>query len=95
MRYEELEIPTGNSPRGHGRHGCTTAYYGSAGSGFDDLYATHDRVAIANQQKAEAEARQAEAEARKAEWEAMLAEAEAKAADKNTRRERTARPSRM
>lgn len=55
--------------------GCTTAYYGSAGSGFDDLYATHDRVAIANQQKAEAEARQAEAEARKAEWEAMLAEA--------------------
>ena len=34
--------------------GCTTAYYGSKGSGFDDLYATHDRVAIANKQKAEA-----------------------------------------
>ena len=62
--------------------GCTTAYYGSKGSGFDDLYATHDRVAIANKQKAEAEARQAEAEARKAEWEAMLAEAQADAAEK-------------
>lgn len=62
--------------------GCTTAYYGSAGSGFDDLYATHDRVAIANRQKAEAEARQAEAEARKAEWEAMMAEAKAEAAEK-------------
>ena len=35
--------------------GCTTAYYGSKGSGFDDLYATHDRVAIANKQKAEAD----------------------------------------
>ena len=46
--------------------GCTTAYYGSKGSGFDDLYATHDRVAIANKQKAEAEDEAAAAVARKA-----------------------------
>lgn len=53
--------------------GCTSAFYGSAGY-YDDLYATHDRAAIANRRKAEAEARQAEAEARKAEAEARQAE---------------------
>ena len=56
---------------------CSTGYYSSTGNGYDDLYATHDRVAIANRQKAEAEARKAEAEARKAEYEAQLAQLQA------------------
>lgn len=57
-----------------GLAGCTSAYQASAGYSVDDLYAIHDRVAIANRQKAEAEARQAE-------WEARLAEAKAAAAE--------------
>ena len=53
---------------------CSTGYYSSMGNAYDDLYATHDRTAIANRQKAEAEARKAEAEARQAEAEARMAE---------------------
>ena len=56
---------------------CSTGYYSSMGTPYDDLYATHDRVAIATRQKAEAEARKAEAEARKAEYEAQLAQLQA------------------
>lgn len=56
---------------------CSTGFYSSTGNGYDDLYASHDRVAIANRQKAEAEARKAEAEARKAEYEAQLAQLQA------------------
>ena len=58
--------------------GCSSTYFASAGYG-DDLYAVHDKAAIARRQQAEAEAKKAEAEARKAEWEARLAEAEANA----------------
>ena len=36
---------------------CTSAFYTSSGSAYDDLYAVHDRTAIANRQKAEADAR--------------------------------------
>jgi hypothetical protein len=51
------------------------------GNGYDDLYAMHDRTAIAARQKAEAEARKAEAEARKAEYEAQLAQLQAMVAE--------------
>lgn len=47
----------------------------------DDLYALHDKTAIARKQQAAAEARKAEAEARRAEWEAKIAEAQALAAE--------------
>lgn len=60
---------------------CSTGFYSSSGNGYDDLYATHDRVAIANRQKAEAEARKAEAEARQAEYAAQLAELQAMVAE--------------
>lgn len=46
----------------------------------DDLYAIHDKIAIANRQKAEAELAKAEAEARQAQAEASFAEAKALAA---------------
>ena len=60
---------------------CTSAFYTSSGSAYDDLYAVHDRTAIANRQKAEAEARRAEAEARQAEAQARQAELEAQLAE--------------
>ncbi len=60
--------------------GCSSAFYRSQGGSYDDMYAVHDRAAIAEAQRARAEARKAEAEARRAEWEALLAEAEARAA---------------
>lgn len=63
-----------------GASGCTSSFYAAATASGDDLYATHDRVLIARQEKAEAEAKRAEAEARRAEWEARLAEARARAA---------------
>ena len=59
---------------------CSSTLYTSS-SAYDDLYATHDRVAIANRQKAEAEARRAEAEARQAEAAARQAELEAQLAE--------------
>ena len=61
--------------------GCSSTYHASAGYAYDDLYAVHDRTAIARKQQAEAEAQRAEAEARKAQWEARIAEAEAAAAE--------------
>ena len=61
--------------------GCASTYYTSSGGAYDDLYAVHDRTAIANRQKAEAEARIAEAEARKAEAAARQAEFEAQLAE--------------
>ena len=64
--------------------GCTSAYFSAAsGSAYDDLYASHDRTAIAERQKAEAEARRAEAEARRAEALALQAEYEAQIAQLN------------
>lgn len=60
--------------------GCSAAYFATAGYGSDDLYAVHDKAAIARRKQAEAEAEKAEAEARKAEWEARIAQAEADAA---------------
>ena len=60
---------------------CSTGYYSSMGTAYDDLYATHDRTAIANREKAEAEARKAEAEARQAEAEARMAELRAMVAE--------------
>ena len=65
--------------------GCTSAYYASSGYAGDDLYATHDKTAIARRQQEAAEARRAEAEARRAEWEARIAEAEAAAAENKYR----------
>lgn len=64
-----------------GSAGCSSAYYRSGSYASDDLYGTHDRVAIAQRQKAQAEAERAAAEARKAEWEARIAEAQAAAAE--------------
>lgn len=63
--------------------GCSSAYFASGGSQSfsDDMYATHDRARIAQQQKEQAELRKAEAAARQAEWEARLAEAKAAAAE--------------
>lgn len=65
--------------------GCTSAYYQSTGSGaaLDDMYGTHDKVAIAKKQQAQAEAQKAAAEARRAEWEARLAESQASTAEDN------------
>ena len=63
-----------------GLTGCSSAYYASSGYDNDDLYALHDKTAIARKQQAVAEARKAEAEARRAEWEAKIAEAQAAAA---------------
>ena len=60
---------------------CTSAFYSSSGSAYDDLYAIHDRTAIANRQKAEAEARRAEYEARQAQAQARQAELEAQLAE--------------
>ena len=60
--------------------GCSSAYYASGGY-VDDMYGTHDQVAIARKRQAKAEAEKAAAEARKAEWEARIAEARAAAAD--------------
>ncbi|MDE5636575.1 MAG: hypothetical protein K2I43_00920, partial [Alistipes sp.] len=61
--------------------GCSSTYYASGGGYSDDMYATHDKAAIAKRQKEQADLRKAEAEARRAEWEARLAEAKAAAAE--------------
>lgn len=61
---------------------CSSAYYQSNGNKvYDDLYGTHNQVAIAKKQQAQAELQRAAAEARKAEWEAQLAEAQARASE--------------
>lgn len=64
-----------------GSAGCSSAFYRADSGTNDDLYAVHDRAAIARKQAAAAEARKAAAEARQAEWEAKLAEALAAAAE--------------
>lgn len=78
---KQLKILIGTLVLTAGSAGCTSAYYASAGSVGDDLYAQHDRVQIARKQQAKAEAEKAAAEARKAEWEARIAEAQAAAAE--------------
>ena len=72
--------------------GCSSTFYSASSNAYDDLYAIHDRQAIAERQKAEAEARRAEAEARRAEaeaqqaeWRAQLAELGVELAQNNTR----------
>lgn len=64
-----------------GLTGCGTTNYAARGYAADDLYGSHDQVAIARKQQAKAEAEKAEAEARKAEWEARIAQAQAAAAE--------------
>lgn len=61
--------------------GCSGTLY-NASAGSDDLYAVHNRQAIAQRQAAEAEAQKAEAIARRAKLEALLAQAEADAAQR-------------
>lgn len=61
--------------------GCSTSFYTASSNAYDDLYAIHDRTAIATREKAEAEARRAEAEARRAEAEAQQAEWRAQLAE--------------
>ena len=72
--------------------GCSSTFYTASSNAYDDLYAIHDRQAIAERQKTEAEARRAEAEARRAEaeaqqaeWRAQLAELGVELAQNNTR----------
>lgn len=63
--------------------GCTSALY--SGYNNDDLYATHDRAAIAKEEKRQAEIAKAEAEARRAEYEALIAATEAAKAENKYR----------
>ena len=49
----------------------------------DDLYSVHDKIAIANREKAEAELAKAQYEAQKAQYEAALVKANAEAAKQN------------
>ncbi|MFQ7502780.1 MAG: hypothetical protein ACLRMJ_05955 [Alistipes finegoldii] len=72
--------------------GCSSSYYASSGYANDDLYALHDKTAIARKQQAAAEARKAEAEARRAEWEAKIAEAQALAAENGYYHESSSNP---
>ena len=78
---KKIRIIIGISALALGLSGCSSAYYRADSGTYDDLYAVHDRAAIAKRQQAEAEARRAAAEARQAEWEARLAEAQAAAAE--------------
>lgn len=58
--------------------GCAAAWQGTSYS--DDLYAIHNKIDIANRQKAEAELAKAQQEARQAQYEANLAKLKADAA---------------
>lgn len=58
--------------------GCAAAWQSSAYS--DDLYSVHNKIAIANRQKAEAELAKAQYEAQQAQYEATLAKIKAEAA---------------
>lgn len=60
----------------------TAGYRGESGYAADDLYGTHNQVAIAERRKAEAEAERA-AEARRAEWEARIAQGPAAGAEED------------
>ena len=86
---KKLNILIGTLILSAGLAGCSSSYYASSGYANDDLYALHDKTAIARKQQAAAEARKAEAEARRAEWEAKIAEAQALAAVITTSRVRT------
>ena len=57
---------------------CATAWQNVSYS--DDLYSVHNRIAIANRQKAEAELAKAEYEAQQAQYEATLAKIKAESA---------------
>lgn len=57
---------------------CATAWQSSTYT--DDLYGVHDKIAIANQKKAEAELAKAQYEAQQAQYEATLAKIKAEAA---------------
>ena len=78
---KKLKILFGTVILSAGLASCSSAYYASAGYASDDLYAVHDRTAIARKQQAKAAAEKAAAEARRAEWEARIAEAQAAAAE--------------
>jgi len=58
--------------------GCATAWKNVAYT--DDLYSIHNKIAIANRQKAEAELAKAQYEAEQAQYEAALARVKAEAA---------------
>ena len=58
--------------------GCATAWQSSSYS--DDLYSVHNKIDIANRQKAEAELAKAQYEAQQAQYEATLAKIKAEAA---------------
>ena len=58
--------------------GCATAWQNVAYT--DDLYSVHNKIAIANRQKAEAELAKAQYEAEQAQYEATLAKIKAEAA---------------
>lgn len=60
--------------------GCAAAWQSAAYS--DDLYTVHNKIAIANRQKAEAELAKAQYEAQQAQYEATLAKIKAEAAQK-------------
>ena len=60
--------------------GCTSSLYSNYNN--DDLYGTHDRVAIAKAEARQAEIEKAEAEARRAKYEALLAAAAAAEAER-------------
>ena len=58
--------------------GCAAAWQNVSYS--DDLYSVHNKIAIANRQKAEAELAKAQYEAEQAQYEATLAKIKAEAA---------------
>ena len=58
--------------------GCATAWQNATYA--DDLYSVHNKIAIAEQQKAEAELAKAQYEAQQAQYEATLAKIKAEAA---------------
>ncbi|MEG1886240.1 MAG: hypothetical protein RSB23_06965 [Alistipes sp.] len=78
---KKIKILIGTLILSIGFAGCTSGYYKSSSAVYDDLYETHDKVAIAKKQQAQAEAQKAAADARRAEWEARLAEARASEAE--------------
>ena len=59
---KKLNILIGTLILSAGLAGCSSSYYASSGYANDDLYALHDKTAIARKQQAAAEARKAEAE---------------------------------
>ena len=56
---KKLNILIGTLILSAGLAGCSSSYYASSGYANDDLYALHDKTAIARKQQAAAEARKA------------------------------------